>query len=180
MRDRTNAALLALAHLGDREAWHELVRRHLRLVWAVARSFRLTRDDAADVTQATWLILAENLTTIRRPERLTAWLVTTARRECLAVLRTRSREEPADLHLPDGSPTPEDAAEAADTGTRLWRAYRTLPARCRELLHLIAHAPELTFTRLAEATGIPKNSLGPTRHRCLAVLRRRLAQETAR
>lgn len=180
MQDRTNAALLALAHWGDHAAWRELVRRHLRLVWAVARSFRLTRDDAADVTQATWLILAENLTAIRHPDRLTAWLVTTARRECLALLRTRSREEPADLRLPDRSPTPEDAAEATDTGTRLWRAYRTLPAKCRDLLHLIAHAPDLTFTRLAEATGIPRNSLGPTRHRCLTTLRRRLTSEAIR
>jgi RNA polymerase sigma factor (sigma-70 family) len=180
MRDRSNAALLASAHLGDHEAWRELVRRHLRLVWAVARSFRLTRDDAADVTQATWLILAENLTTIRRPDRLTAWLVTTARRESLAVLRARYREEPADLRLPDGSPTPEDTAEAADTGTRLWRAYQTLPARCRRLLHLVAHAPDLTYPELAQATGIPTNSLGPTRHRCLTVLRRRLTTEAVR
>ncbi|MFI9813063.1 RNA polymerase sigma factor [Saccharothrix variisporea] len=180
MCDLSNAALLASARLGDHAAWHELVRRHLRLVWAVARSFRLTRDDAADVAQATWLVLAENLTTIRHPERLTAWLVTTARRESLAVLRTRSREEPADLRPPDTAPSPEDTAEAADTGTRLWHAYRTLPARCRRLLHLIAHAPDLTYPELAQATGIPANSLGPTRHRCLAVLRRRLTAEAVR
>jgi RNA polymerase sigma factor (sigma-70 family) len=181
MQDRTNTELLTLAQAGDETAWHEIVRRYVRLVWAVPRSHRLNPDDAADVCQATWLALAENLTRIRRPERLGAWLVTTARRETLTVLRLRGREEPLDLwEPPDDRPTPEDAAVAGDTGPRLWRAYATLTDRCREILRLAAFAPELSFTQVAEAVGIPVNSLGATRGRCLAVLRRRIAVEVAR
>ncbi|WP_433266183.1 RNA polymerase sigma factor [Actinosynnema sp. CS-041913] len=179
MRDQDNAELLAKAHDGDQEAWREIVRRHLRLVWAVARSHRLSPEDAADVHQAVWLILAENLTRIRRPDRLSAWLTTTARRESLAVLRLRGREEPTDLWEPaDTSPNPEDLALGNDTDSRLWRAYTTLTDRCRKILHLIAFAPELSFRQMAEAVGIPPNSLGPTRGRCLEVLRRRMTTET--
>ncbi|MEU4746686.1 sigma-70 family RNA polymerase sigma factor [Actinosynnema sp. NPDC023658] len=179
MRDWDNTELLAHAVRGDVGAWNEVVRRYVRLVWAVPRSHRLSPDDAADVCQATWLALAENLSRIRRPERLGAWLVTTARRETLTVLRLRGREVPLEpWEAPDDGPTPEDAALARDT--RLWRAYATLTDRCREILRLAAFAPELSFTQVAEAVGVPVNSLGPTRGRCLTVLRRRLGAEVAR
>jgi RNA polymerase sigma factor (sigma-70 family) len=181
MRDRDNSELIVRAGCGDAAAWHEIVRRYVRLVWAVPRSHRLGPEDAADVCQATWLALAENLSRIRRPERLGAWLVTTTRRETLAVLRLRGREAPLELweaSFADDGPTPEEAALARDAG--LWRAYSTLTDRCREILRLAAFAPELSFTQVAEAVGIPVNSLGATRGRCLTQLRRRLGSEVAR
>jgi RNA polymerase sigma factor (sigma-70 family) len=145
----------------------------------VPRSHRLSREDAADVCQTTWLALAENLSRIRRPERLGAWLVTTTRRETLTVLRLRGREVPLDpWEAADDGPTPEERALARDAG--LWRAYATLTDRCREILRLAAFAPELSFTQVAEAVGIPVNSLGATRGRCLAALRRRLGSEVSR
>ncbi|MCE6995810.1 sigma-70 family RNA polymerase sigma factor [Saccharothrix sp. S26] len=175
MRECDNTELLVRAGRGDAAAWHEIVRRYVRLVWAVPRSHRLAPEDAADVCQATWLALAENLSRIRRPERLGAWLVTTTRRETLAVLRLRGREAPLDpwaASAPDSGPTPEEVALGRDDG--LWRAYATLTDRCREILRLAAFAPELSFTQVAEAVGIPVNSLGATRGRCLELLRRRL------
>ncbi|WP_367134489.1 RNA polymerase sigma factor [Saccharothrix sp. HUAS TT1] len=179
MQHLDNAELLTLAGLGDRTAWHEVVRRYARLVWAVPRSHRLGSDDAADVCQATWLALAENLARIRRPDRLGAWLVTTTRRETLTVLRLRGREESlAEWDAPADGPTPEEVALAGDT--RLWDAYATLTDRCREILRLTAFAPELSFRQVAEAVGVPVNSLGATRGRCLAVLRRRLGAEVDR
>lgn len=181
MQDRHNAELLTLAHAGDRSAWQELVRRYVRLVWAVPRSHRLAPDDAADVCQTTWLALAENLQRIRHPDRLGAWLVTTARHESLAVLRLRGREDPIEVwDLPDHGATPENLALTSETRTRLWQAYATLTDRCREVLRLAAFAPELSFSQVAEAVGVPLNSLGPTRARCLAALRRRLGVEVAR
>ncbi|WP_158846958.1 RNA polymerase sigma factor [Saccharothrix deserti] len=181
MQDRTNTELLTRAQAGDEAAWDEIVRRYVRLVWAVPRSHRLSPDDAADVCQATWLALAENLHRIRRPDRLGAWLVTTSRRETLTVLRLRGREEPVDLwEQPDDGPSPEEVALAGDAGPGLWRAYVTLTDRCREILRLAAFAPELSFTQVAEAVGVPVNSLGATRGRCLAVLRRRIGVEVAR
>ncbi|MBW4715790.1 RNA polymerase sigma factor [Saccharothrix obliqua] len=180
MRDHTTADLLIRAREGDHAAWEEIVRRHVRLVWAVARSHGLSHDDAADVNQTVWLLLAEHAATIRRPDRLSAWLTTAARRESLTTLRLRGRERPVDLwDSVDEAPTPEDIAIADDTRRRLWRAYHTLPDRCRRLLRLLAFAPELTFQQVAEATGIPPNSLGPTRGRCLEALRRRLATTEA-
>ena len=60
--------------------------------------------DTADVMQNTWLRAFERLETVREPDRLSGWLATTARRECLAVLRRTAREVPDGLFEAEVSP----------------------------------------------------------------------------
>jgi DNA-directed RNA polymerase specialized sigma24 family protein len=85
------ADLVRRAADGDEHAWAALVERFASLVWAVARGQGLGRADAAEVSQTTWLRLAEQLSLIRDPERLGSWLATTARRESLRTLRRETR-----------------------------------------------------------------------------------------
>lgn len=169
----TTTGLVRAAGAGDPTAWRELVARYQGVVWAVAREHRLADGDAADVCQATWLTLAEQLGRVREPERLASWLATTARREALRVLAVRRREAPFELvdSVVDG---PESLAVKEDTDGAVWRAVHRLPERCRALLRLIAQSPELSYAQAARALGIRVNSVGRTRGRCLAVLRRRL------
>ncbi|MEU5691409.1 sigma-70 family RNA polymerase sigma factor [Actinosynnema sp. NPDC020468] len=173
--------LVTQAAQGNAEAWHHLVTRYERLVWSVPRSHRLPQEDAADVFQTTWLRLSENLTRLTHPHRLPAWLITTARHESLRTLRRQAREHPTPTlpETPLDLPTPEDEAVTRDTRSRLWQAFTTLSTRCQQILRLMAFAPDLPFRHLAEAVGIPANSLGPTRQRCLDTLRRRLTAEPA-
>ena len=53
------AALLEAAAEGDERAWSELVAQFHGLLWATARACGLSEADAADVTQTTWMRLAE-------------------------------------------------------------------------------------------------------------------------
>jgi RNA polymerase sigma factor (sigma-70 family) len=161
---------------GDDAAWSALVREYAPLVWAVARRHRLSQADAADASQNTWIAVAERLCSLRRPDRLAAWIATTARRECLRIHADRRREVPADwFDAPeptDRGPEPVVLRTARDR--MLWQAFASLPARCRDLLGLLAQAPELTYVQLGRALGISVNSVGQTRGRCLELLRRRL------
>src|SRR6266550_245386 len=102
--------LLEAAAGGDQDAWNTLVERYSRLVWAVARGHRLSQADAADVTQATWLRLVEHLDGIKEPERLGAWLATTARREALRQIRRAGRDVPVGDAL-DAGLTPMGPAD---------------------------------------------------------------------
>jgi RNA polymerase sigma factor (sigma-70 family) len=185
MSQPSTAELVRAAGQDDQAAWRDLVRRYNGLVWTVAREHGLPTADAADVTQATWLALAQELPRLRDPNRLAAWLATTARRQSLRVLAIRRRETPldwADVHTVldgpdfDAGPAggPEDAALATDADHALWRAFGALPDRCRQLLRLLATAPELSYAQAGRALGIGLGSVGPTRSRCLAALRRRL------
>ncbi|SDF61575.1 RNA polymerase sigma factor, sigma-70 family [Lentzea fradiae] len=155
--------------------WDALVERYSRLVWSVPRSFRLSHADAADVYQCTWLCLAEHLTRLRQPEALGVWLVRTATRQSITVLRTRGREVPFDLWEPESVlPAPDEVAVTHDRQRRLWGALMTLSERCQQLLRIAAHSPELSYAQVADALGIKVGSVGSTRSRCLAELRRKL------
>jgi RNA polymerase sigma factor (sigma-70 family) len=164
--------LIRRASRGDENAWHELVHRHAPVVWSVTRAHRLRGADAADASQNTWAALAEHLPRLRDPDRLAGWLATTARRECLRILLQGRREVPLDDLEIGAYEEPEILRTARDR--LLWQAFATLPGRCRQLLGLLAHAPELTYVQLSRALGIKVNSIGQTRGRCLDVLRRRL------
>ncbi|MFL6120185.1 RNA polymerase sigma factor [Actinophytocola sp.] len=162
--------LITRASTGDEAAWQELVHRHAAIVWAVTRAHRLRGADAADVSQHTWAALAEHLPRLRRPDRLPAWLATTTRRECLRVKLQGRREVPTEvLEIP--------AADICRTHEEelLWTAFGRLSLRCRNLLSLLAHAPDLTYVQVSRALGLKVTSLGRTRARCLDQLRHKLA-----
>jgi RNA polymerase sigma factor (sigma-70 family) len=176
--DAATAELVRLAEQRDQLAWAELVRRFAALVWSVARENGLGAADAADVCQVTWLTLAQNLGRLREPDRLAAWLATTARRESVRVRTCRRREVP--LSEPGFEPGavcagPEEAVLTAAAERELWQALAGMPDQCRQLLRLFAHAPELSYAQTARALGIGVGSVGKTRGRCLSALRRRLA-----
>ena len=168
------ATLLARAAQGDQGAWNELVDEHSRLLWSVARSFRLDAADANDVVQTTWLRLLEHLDRIEDPSRLIGWLVTTARREAMRVLRRSGRERPVIedtvLDRPDEGP-PVDSALLQDERNRaLWQAFARLNEKCRQLLRVAVTHPQ-AYDEISEALGMPIGSIGPTRRRCLTQLR---------
>ncbi|WP_194924827.1 RNA polymerase sigma factor [Catenulispora pinisilvae] len=186
--DRSPALLLKAAAAGDPEAWHQIVDDYNRLVWSVARGFRLSLADAADVSQTTWLRLVENLDRIQNPDQLAGWLATTARRESLRLIHKTRREVPDSEETEDKAPffsdsdddgDPETALVAEQERTDLWQAFSTLSERCRNLLRVVAVTPLESYTAVAQALGMPIGSIGPTRSRCLEQLKRALKTVTS-
>jgi RNA polymerase sigma factor (sigma-70 family) len=166
---------------GDQQAWDELVRGYAGLVWTVARLHGLSSSDAADVSQVTWLRLVEHIRDLREPERLAAWLATTARREASRVGRRAALQVPVeDLDDADGNDPPADSRVLlAERDARLWEAFAKLTPSCRELLGLLLMTDDLGYAEVSEILGMPVGSIGPTRARCLACLRRAVTAEVA-
>ncbi|HEX7277173.1 MAG TPA: sigma-70 family RNA polymerase sigma factor [Acidimicrobiales bacterium] len=176
------ADLVDAARAGDAAAWDALVDRFGSRVRAVARSYRLGRADADDVFQVTWLRLVANLDSIREPERVGAWLVTTASHECLRLLRRSGRLVPGD---DDWEETLVDDAADVDTGVltterdqALWAAMGMLTGACQRLLRLLAADPPPSYQEVSAVLHMPVGSIGPTRRRCLTHLREHLARIT--
>src|SRR6476619_7477040 len=132
--------LVARASQGDAAAWNTVVERFSSLLWGVARGHRLRQEDAADVVQNTWLKLLDNLA---QPEALAGWLSTTARYECLAVLRKRGREhlvrdDDLATRVVDDQVLALDAALLDDERDgELWTCFCHLPERCQVLLRAL-------------------------------------------
>jgi RNA polymerase sigma factor (sigma-70 family) len=182
----SDSELLTRCLAEDATAWETLVRRYQRLVASVTFRFGLTQEDAADVLQAVFLSLFQQLATLREQAKLSSWIITVTVRECWK-LRQRTGQT-ASLDAPEWDAANELADE---THLRLdadilklqrqhiiRRAIELLPKRCRELLNLLFFSETpLSYAELSQQIGIPIASIGPTRLRCLDKLKVNLAQE---
>jgi RNA polymerase sigma factor (sigma-70 family) len=72
-------------------AFTELVRRHIHLVYSVARRCTGNDSDAHDVTQAVFITLARKAATLRERTLLAGWLYETTRFTTTRLLRTNAR-----------------------------------------------------------------------------------------
>jgi RNA polymerase sigma factor (sigma-70 family) len=188
----SDAELVAHCRGGEEAAWRVLVARYQRLVFTVPRRAGLAEADAAEVFQATFTALFEQLDGLQQADRLHAWLVTTARRQTLQQLDRLRRHAAVPLGAPllseDGSViddphepadpdalAPPERLEELQAHDRVRRALDSLDRRSRELLsYLYLSDPPLTYEEVADRMGMALGSVGPTRNRCMEKLRRAL------
>ena len=174
--------LVKAAGAGDQNAWNRLVQEFAGLIWAIARAHRLCDADATDVSQATWLALLQHINKLNNPAGVGAWLATTARRECLAVLRGGERRVLFGDNCPEHEspePPPGDALLITERNEALWRSFSRLRKGDQALLRLLTADPPPPYEEIAAALDMPIGSIGPTRQRALARLREQLdSQQT--
>ncbi|MGA9749901.1 MAG: sigma-70 family RNA polymerase sigma factor [Nocardioides sp.] len=175
---------------GDRPALDTLVETMTPLLWRTVRETGLDTATAEDVVQTVWLSLLRKADTVRDPATIVKWLLTTARREAWRVSKrvrgdaSRSGgvlgvdiEETLDLPR-QREALPDEIVFRSSDERRLWEHVQLLPARCRQLISVIAFADRPDYSHIAESLGMPIGSIGPTRGRCLAKLRAQLASDT--
>ena len=176
-RWQSDATLIRACRAGDQSAWGRLIERYRRLVYSVPVAYRLAPADADEIFQRVALKLFENLARLRRAESLPAWLSVTTRRECKAFVRAGGRWEALeDANPRDLSEDPPDVAAALDavhSEHALSLAFERLDESCRRLLSaLYLEDPAPSYEQISSRLGRPVGSLGPTRARCLAKLRK--------
>lgn len=166
--------LVTRAAAGDQAAWNRIVERYAPLVWSMCRRYRLAEADAEDVGATVWLRLVERLGTLREPAALPGWIASTTRNECLGFLRSRKRQVPVEeVEVADEeAPASDEWLLAEERQIALRAAFRELPERCQGLLSLLFGDPPVPYARIAASVGLPVGSIGPSRMRCLNLLRR--------
>lgn len=175
----SDTSLWSAIMAGDPDAWSKLVKRYQALVYAVATRAGLSYADASDCFQQTWVHLHRNRKSITDPNRLSAWLTTTARREALRCKRRSTREvsldsisDPADLQ-----DLPDDALVRIERQAHIEIAIAVLDKRCRRLMDLFFFGDQkLSYEQIALEVGISSNALGPARRRCLDRLKKILTE----
>ncbi|MEK8030721.1 sigma-70 family RNA polymerase sigma factor [Ideonella sp. DXS29W] len=181
--------LVERCRAGDANAWTALVARYQRLVYAIVIRMGLDEHVAADVFQAVFEKLVQHLPKLREPDRLQAWVVTTAKREGLAARRHGQRQvsmsrpddesdsRPAEeWDIADDSPGAEQQLDDLQQLHRLRLGLDRLDERCRELLLLVFRDDEerVGYDEVSRRLNLPVGSIGPTRSRCLGKLRKLL------
>jgi len=179
-----DARLVERCLAGEARAWDALVARHERLVYAVARSYRLADEDLGDVFQEVFAALVRGLPRLRDPRTLVRWLASTTERIARATARRRRREQARSTaaageieELPSEQPAVGDEVEVLEARALVRLALESLPEGCRRLIAALYYEdPPPDYAALARRLGMPIGSLGPTRARCIERLRRRLAE----
>lgn len=179
-----DAVLIIACRRGDSEAWAALVARYQKLIYTIPRRAGLDDDQCADIFQQTFQTLFEHLDRLDQPERVRAWLVTTARRATERLQQRNARwqplpepseasgEESSEPEWLDPTPLPDAVIAQLEDQHLVRTALALLEERCRQLLTLLFYDPDQPpYTEIAAQIGIPAGSIGPTRNRCLQKLR---------
>ena len=173
------AELVQSALRCEQAGWNALIHRYAPLVMSVVRRYRLSEADAQDAAQTVWLKLIENLGKIRDPAALPGWIVTTAQREALALIRSRQRFVTVDsielMVAADGiaaeSAGPDAELLRAEEATVIREGLRELKAEQREFLSVVVAEPAIAYKDISRQFNMPTGSIGPTRARHLRKLR---------
>jgi RNA polymerase sigma factor (sigma-70 family) len=160
------------------------VDRHLPVVNAIARSYRLSAPDREDAVQTVWLTLNQQLPRLHSPERLRAWLRRVAHDACGRQRRHSARHQPVDpqslaLVTLAQAPGPEAQYLRKEEDEELHRAIRRLtdPGERRAALRYLDGAAGLP---VPSAPCGPGTSEGRAHPRTAANQRRRMLRRLRR
>jgi RNA polymerase sigma-70 factor (ECF subfamily) len=187
----TRAAALTLegqqvlaARRGDHAAFEALVRRHQGPIYNFSLRMLGQAEDAADVSQETFVQLYSHLGQLDAEEPIAPWLFRVARNRCIDVIRRRrtvsltpldttAESAPAGLEPTADDPLPDELAERADLQRLLSSAIADLPPAYGEVVAL-RYAADRSFAEIAAILDCDEGTARVRFHRAKAMLRQSL------
>ena len=170
---------------GDVNAFERLVTEYEKAVYAIAQRMTGNAEDAADMTQETFIKAYNSLQSFRGDSKFSVWLYRIASNVCLDFLRSRSRKptvslsveddegEEGQLDIADESQSPELLMERGLTRDAVRRGLDTLPPDYRQIL-LLREIQGLSYDEIAAVleieVGTVKSRIFRARKRLCAFL----------
>lgn len=162
--------LVLAAQRGEREAFSELVRRHQRRAYAVARSIVTNHEDAEDAVQEAFLHAYKAIHRFLPDQAFGAWLHRIVANAALDATRRRKVRDADELPETVSSPF-RDPAEGSELRRRLKDALDTLPERQRSVI--VLHDVEgYKHAEIGKMLDIPEGTARSDLHYARSHLRR--------
>lgn len=178
---------LKKAAAGSAEAFEQLVLKYQTAVYNLCLRMTGDPEDAADMTQESFLKAWRNLESFQGNSAFSTWLYRLASNTCLDHLRSVKRKpqlslvmededgETQALDVPDSAPSPEEQVIALDEQSRLNDALQALDEDQRQILILRA-VNGLSYTEIAEALQLKEGTVKSRLARARDQLRKKLQQ----
>jgi len=167
-----------LAHAarhGDEAAFAEIVQRHSRYLFGIARTLTAHSEDAEDLFQEVFLNILKS--PFRGESSLRTWLVKILVRQAALIRRKRGRERTIPL-FGQGAEEKDDAAsrlDASDARIDLQTMLQQLSAEHREVI-VLRELEQLSYEEMATALRIPRGTVESRLHRAREELRIRFGR----
>jgi RNA polymerase sigma-70 factor, ECF subfamily len=174
----TDAALVATARAGDRDAFRALVERHSRSLFRLAYRMTGHEQDAEDVVQETFLRAYNHLSQFDGRASFGSWLYRIAANSSLDLLRFRKRSAESDIDDPSlppqsSGPSPERLAMSGEVRERLAEAMQELSPAERTAF-VLRHFEGLSIEDVSRALDCQAGAAKHSVFRAVQKLRRAL------
>lgn len=143
---------------GDQAALGELVDLYHGAVYRMAFRMLGSSEDAADVTQSTFLSAFENLRAYRPEHKFFSWLYRIGVNEALDFRRRRQGGECLDESLPDQGPGPELVARHGQLQEQIQTALMQLNDEQRAVI-VLRHYSECSYGEISEILAVPEKTV---------------------
>lgn len=173
-KDR-DAELVADCQHGDRQALASLVRRYERPLYNAAFRMLGNPDDAADVTQTTFLKALDNIDRFNPEFRFFSWIYRIALNEAINQLNRRSRLESLDEAPVSPGPRPEEAVAAERLGGAMQAALMEVHEDHRAVI-VLRYFSECSYSEIGHILRIPDKTVKSRLFSARQQLRARLEQ----
>ncbi|MBN2288270.1 MAG: RNA polymerase sigma factor [Candidatus Glassbacteria bacterium] len=164
--------LILAIERGERDKFGLLVESYQRRIYRFLRNMGLDHDEAADITQNTFILAYKNLGSIQRNKCFRSWLFTIAANQARNYFRKRSRQR--QVPLDDLGPLAVDEnqslpVERGQLRERLEALLDRLPLKQRQVV-VMRVFEQLPFDEVALACGLGLSNAKVTYHRAMKKL----------
>lgn len=157
---------------GDANAFEELVLRHEKTVYNIALRMTGSEDDAADMTQETFIKAYNNLSSFKSDSKFSTWVYRITTNVCLDFLRAKSRRPQVSLtvadadddsfeqqlEIPDPADDPEQQLMKKLSMQSLNDGLRRLPDKQRQIL-VMRELGGLSYAEIGKALSLEEGTV---------------------
>lgn len=171
-----NADLVQQARQGDRKAFGMLVAQYETPIYNLAYRMVGDPDDAADITQNTFLKAYRKLDAFDPSRKFFSWLYRIAVNEALNQIAWKQRSRLLAPEPPAGPQQPDVDVEIGETGELLARALSAMTLEQRTVI-ILKHLILLTYSDIADILEIPEKTVKSRLFSARQVLKEQLIKQ---
>ena len=161
--------------LGSEQAWSDLIDKYKNLIFSIPIKYGFSQEDASEIFQAVLYTVLRELSHLREPRALSAWIIRLTTRKCIRWKGEQQIFVDVEVdaeRLAEDAKLPETLVQDLEREQMLRATIAEMPPDCKRLIDLLFFQnPPMRYEDAALALGFAKGSIGATRMRCLEKLR---------